>query len=220
MTVPYVLGGADCSEYVTDVLGIETDENTVSLVTEGWIYEIPIPSLRPGDMVGLCGPGTDGRYGHIQFFDGWLNTDPNDNHYWCWEQAPAIGPRRSLVDWPIGVYKAYRFRDVVEDNVDAPDNRVYVVKRGDTLSAIAATYGTSVAEIGTLNDIPNVNLIYPGQRIVLPDGAGLERFHDVVRGDTLWAISRTYRTTVDELVRLNSIPNRGLIYPGQRLRVR
>jgi LysM repeat protein len=41
------------------------------------------------------------------------------------------------------------------------------VKRGDTLSAIAAKYGTTVAKLVRDNGIKNANLIYPGQIIVI-----------------------------------------------------
>lgn len=43
----------------------------------------------------------------------------------------------------------------------------YTVKRGDTLSAIAAKYGTTVAKLVRDNGIKNANLIYPGQIIVI-----------------------------------------------------
>ncbi|MEC2222889.1 MULTISPECIES: GH25 family lysozyme [Heyndrickxia] len=39
------------------------------------------------------------------------------------------------------------------------------VKSGDTVSEIAAKYGTSVAKIKQLNSLKNVNLIYPGQKL-------------------------------------------------------
>lgn len=39
----------------------------------------------------------------------------------------------------------------------------YTVKRGDTLSAIAKKYGTTVAALAKLNNISNVNYIYVGQ---------------------------------------------------------
>ena len=42
---------------------------------------------------------------------------------------------------------------------------VYTVKRGDTLSAIAAKYGTTVKAIAAENGIKNVNLIYVGQKL-------------------------------------------------------
>ena len=39
----------------------------------------------------------------------------------------------------------------------------YVVKKGDTLSAIAKKYGTTVDALVKLNGIKNKNLIYAGQ---------------------------------------------------------
>lgn len=39
----------------------------------------------------------------------------------------------------------------------------YTVKRGDTLSAIAKKYGTTVSKLASLNNISNVNYIYVGQ---------------------------------------------------------
>ena len=44
----------------------------------------------------------------------------------------------------------------------------YTVKAGDTLSAIASKFGTTVATLAALNSIKNINLIYVGQKIKLP----------------------------------------------------
>ena len=41
----------------------------------------------------------------------------------------------------------------------------YVVKRGDTLSGIAARFGTTYQRLMQLNGIRNPNLIYVGQRL-------------------------------------------------------
>ena len=43
--------------------------------------------------------------------------------------------------------------------------------------------------------------------------------YTVVKGDTLWSIARRYNTTVEELVRLNNIKNKDLIYIGQKLKI-
>lgn len=43
----------------------------------------------------------------------------------------------------------------------------YTVKKGDTLSKIAAANGTTVSELAKLNNITNVNLIYVGQVLKL-----------------------------------------------------
>lgn len=48
---------------------------------------------------------------------------------------------------------------------DKPKYVTYVVKRGDTLSAIARRYGTTVSRIARDNNIKNPNLIYTGQVI-------------------------------------------------------
>lgn len=47
-----------------------------------------------------------------------------------------------------------------------------------------------------------------------------EEYYIVKYGDTLWAISRRFNTTVDRLVELNGIGNRDLINVGQKLRVK
>ncbi|KAH0795470.1 LysM peptidoglycan-binding domain-containing protein [Histomonas meleagridis] len=47
----------------------------------------------------------------------------------------------------------------------------YTVKSGDTLSAIAARYGTTVSAICSLNGISNANLIYVGQVLKIPGGS-------------------------------------------------
>ena len=44
----------------------------------------------------------------------------------------------------------------------------YQVRSGDTLSAIAAANGVTVAQIGDLNDIPNQSVIRVGQELTIP----------------------------------------------------
>jgi LysM repeat protein len=48
----------------------------------------------------------------------------------------------------------------------------HTVVAGDTLGAIAARYGTTVATLAALNHLANANLIYVGQVLVLAGGAG------------------------------------------------
>jgi LysM repeat protein len=52
----------------------------------------------------------------------------------------------------------------------APSAKTYVVRRGDTLSAIALRYGVSVWSLAQLNAIANPSLIYVGQVLRIPDG--------------------------------------------------
>ncbi len=46
----------------------------------------------------------------------------------------------------------------------------YSVRRGDTLSALARKYNTSVSALAQANNIKNVNLIRTGQQLRIPDG--------------------------------------------------
>lgn len=46
--------------------------------------------------------------------------------------------------------------------------RIYIVRRGDTLSQIAARHGVSVAAIAQANGIKDVSKINEGQRLIIP----------------------------------------------------
>lgn len=102
---------------------------------------------------------------------------------------------------------------------------VYTVKKGDTLSGIAYTYGVTVNQIVSLNNIQNPNLIYPGQKlritsISMPNydkQTTNYTLYTVKRGDTLCRIARRFGVTVSYLVKLNNIKNPNLIYAGQNL---
>ncbi|MFZ3131784.1 MAG: LysM domain-containing protein [Desulfosporosinus sp.] len=50
----------------------------------------------------------------------------------------------------------------------APENRVYVVKKGDTVYKIAKRFGTTMQAIIAANNLQNPDLIYPGQILLIP----------------------------------------------------
>lgn len=52
--------------------------------------------------------------------------------------------------------------------VDPDGNMVYIVKKGDTLSAVSGIVGYSVDELAEYNHIKNVNLIYIDESIRIP----------------------------------------------------
>ena len=49
--------------------------------------------------------------------------------------------------------------------VKKPTATYYTVRSGDNLTKIARQYGTTVNQIAKWNNIKNVNLIYPGQKL-------------------------------------------------------
>jgi LysM repeat protein len=53
-------------------------------------------------------------------------------------------------------------------SIPKPPQTTYTVKPGDTLTAIAAKFGTTVAAIAAANNIANPNLISVGQVLVIP----------------------------------------------------
>lgn len=93
----------------------------------------------------------------------------------------------------------------------------YQVKPGDTLSLIAHNYNTTAANILKFNSIPNPNLIYIGENIVIPLSPPEAIIYTVQRGDTLYSIARKYGTFVNNLIQFNYLTNPNKIYPGQQL---
>jgi LysM repeat protein len=49
-----------------------------------------------------------------------------------------------------------------------PTTKVHIVQPGETLSSIARRYGTTYWAIAIANNLPNPNVIYAGQRLVIP----------------------------------------------------
>jgi len=100
---------------------------------------------------------------------------------------------------------------------------VYYVRPGDTLSQIAARFGTTTTAIARANGIININRIYTGQRLVIPAPAAPPlqgtTFYVVGRGDTLARIAARFGTTVAAIASTNGIGNPNLIYTGQQLRI-
>jgi LysM repeat protein len=101
--------------------------------------------------------------------------------------------------------------------------RVHVVRPGETLSSIARMYGVDVYELARVNRIFNLNWIFVGQRLTIPDGGPgpgpAPTYYVVKRGDTLAIIAWRYGTTVAALMQCNNIANPNRIYAGQTLRI-
>ena len=107
----------------------------------------------------------------------------------------------------------------------------YIVARGDTLKSLATRFGTTVDILLSLNkSVTNVNLIYEGQRLVVPSGRGVPvpppptspggQIYYAQRGDTLRKIAAKFSTTVDAILKVNTnITNPNLIYVGQAITI-
>ncbi len=104
--------------------------------------------------------------------------------------------------------------------------RTHTVKRGETLTSIAAKYGITVDELMSVNGLTDPSLVFEGTRLRLDgppafvaEGTGSQVSHTVAKGETLASIARRYGTTVRQLADLNGISNPNLIYVGQVITV-
>ena len=96
----------------------------------------------------------------------------------------------------------------------------YTVQAGDTLTAIANKYGTTVDSLVALNSIADKNKIYVGQILKISGTtSNNSTSYTVQAGDTLSGIASKFGTTYQELARINNISNPNLIYVGQVIKV-
>ncbi|MBO8169630.1 MAG: cell wall hydrolase [Thermoanaerobacteraceae bacterium] len=98
----------------------------------------------------------------------------------------------------------------------AAENR-YVVKKGDSLWAIAQKYSMTVAELKRINGL-TTNIIYPNQvlKVAMPSSSG--NYYLVKPGDNLWKIGRRFGTSIAILKSINNLTG-NIIYPNQRLKL-
>ncbi len=109
-------------------------------------------------------------------------------------------------------------------------DRLYTVRRGDTLSKIARRYDVKEHELVALNNLRSRHRIRAGQVLVLPDEPGAsapiarmeppaDGIYRVRRGDTISRIAARFGLTEASLVAMNGLRNRHKISVGQRLMV-
>lgn len=98
------------------------------------------------------------------------------------------------------------------------------IRRGESLSVIAARYDTSVTRLMELNNLKSAHRIRAGQTLRLPYGgkaipAGAETY-TVRSGDSLSEIAASAGITEQQLMAQNRISDRNKIYVGQVLYLR
>ena len=114
----------------------------------------------------------------------------------------------------------------------------YVIRSGDTLSAIARNHGTQVSALQQINNLTNSRIV-AGQTLLIPrayrEGDQISApttllaasnthpvpsgEYQVQSGDSLWRIANRYKLDIDELVALNNLSTEGVLRVGQKLRL-
>lgn len=111
----------------------------------------------------------------------------------------------------------------------------HVVKKGDSLDAIAKKYGVSSASISATNRLGN-NKLTPGQRLQIaltPNASTIDEkvvnvetasakqtssgTYTVKSGENLWTIAKAQKMSVNSLAQLNGISTSASLQPGQKL---
>jgi peptidoglycan endopeptidase LytE len=106
---------------------------------------------------------------------------------------------------------------VYPDEQPKVDTKQYIVQRGDTMNKIASRLDITLSALIKVNpQVTNINLIYVGQKLNLPDGVS---YCIVQSGDTLKRIADSFGTTWQSLMKLNpEIKDADLIFIGQVLK--
>lgn len=103
-----------------------------------------------------------------------------------------------------------------------PDDRSYMIKAGDTLSAIARAQNVTISQLREWNNLTS-DIIFVGQSLVVRGEQTIvtapqptQSVHTVSAGETLSHIAREYKLTVRELKELNNLST-DLIFVNQKL---
>lgn len=124
------------------------------------VYHIVTNNINGDARRDYCGS----RYDEIQ---GFINDthDASAQTLAEWIKAGKYGNnpvRQTVIEACGGKYR--EAQDIINGN---GGSKTYTVKSGDTLSGIAAKFGTTYQAIAAKNGISNPNLIYPGQVLTI-----------------------------------------------------
>jgi murein DD-endopeptidase MepM/ murein hydrolase activator NlpD len=109
---------------------------------------------------------------------------------------------------------------VVHAQDQNPNQPVYIVQSGDTLTGIAGQFNVSVTDLIAANNLVDPNNLQAGQQLVIP---GLEGVSGVLStetipfGVTLADLSRQYQVPQAMLIRLNRLTSPAQLYAGSSL---
>ncbi|BCW70527.1 lytic transglycosylase domain-containing protein [Arthrobacter sp. NicSoilB8] len=119
-------------------------------------------------------------------------------------------------------------------------SRVYVVKAGDTLGAIAARHGVGLSEVFKWNGLNMGSIIYPGQKVKVgggssapapsapaatttapatPSTSAASGSYTIKAGDTLSGIAARNGVRLSDILSANRLTMSSIIYPGQKLAI-
>ncbi len=87
------------------------------------------------------------------------------------------------------------------------NNVMHEVMSGETIGAIAQTYGISIETILWANNLTTRSYIRPGDKLKIPPTTGV--LHKVQRGDTIGKIAKKYGAVESEIIKVNRLQTNG-----------
>jgi membrane-bound lytic murein transglycosylase D len=163
------------------------------------------------------------------------NLNPGFNR---WATSPD-GPHQLIVP----VSKVNEFKKALADTDISARMKwsKYQIKPGDSMSAIAKRYQTTVSKIQQMNDI-NSDKIVAGKFLYMPQGVSsmipevelastnkpprtittsnqpaVRSDHTVKYGDTLWSIAKVYKVSVEQIIAWNKMTDKDKLTVGKTL---
>ncbi len=172
------------------------DVNLPSIANRPYFERVKIPGqldlMQAADLAGLK-PET--IYELNPGFNQWA-TDPSGPHYLL---------------LPVGVSDRFTTQLESLDQTDLVRWDRYKIRRGDNLFRIASRYKIEVAVLKEINGMDS-DLIIAGKEIMVPRGAAWankqeprERVYTVLKGDTLWNISKKFKVSIEDVVLWNEL---------------
>ncbi len=107
-----------------------------------------------------------------------------------------------------------------EDDIINEQN-IYTIQNGDTLWSISRKFGVTVDDIRKLNNLTS-DILSVGKTLLIPTGDIASNniiVYTVKRGDSLWALARQYKTTIDDIKQLNNLTS-DVLTVGQELQIK
>jgi len=149
---------------------------------------------------------------------------------------PGLNRRATPPNTPYRMLVPVSYRSAFESALDAYPPRSeswqrHRVRSGESLSVLAHRYHTSVATMRVHNAL-STDLIHPDQTLLVPTAANEPQMlaanpmlnnhvsgqrYRTRSGDSLWSISRRFKTSVGALVRANRLNRRAPLTVGQVL---
>ena len=99
-----------------------------------------------------------------------------------------------------------------------------IAKPGDTLFNLAEQYGVPLKELMHKNNFNDANRTLKGEVILIPISNNKKKINDkdndlinykVVKGDTLYGISRDYKVDLKDIIDINDLDTSSILKPGQ-----